>query len=234
MPVERSIALGEARFLTFDCYGTLIDWESGLRNAFRRALPTATPQRLAAVFDRYLEVEAQVESESYRSYREVVAEAGRRVAGSLDLEIPPAAAGALADSVGDWQPFPDTCAALQTLKRRCRLGILSNVDRDLFARTAARLGIEFDAVITAQDVQSYKPAHGHFARFAAAHGRDGWIHVAQSQFHDGVPARQLGIPFVWINRRGERRIGEVSPVAEFPDLRTFAATLAPPASEPRP
>jgi len=217
--------LAQARFLTFDCYGTLIDWETGLRQAFRRAMPAASPDELAAAFDRYLAAEAQVEAEAYQSYRRVVAAAAGRVAESLNVELPPKAAADIAQSVGDWLPFPDTCDALRVLRRSCRVGILSNVDRDLFARTAIHLGLAFDAVITAEDVASYKPAHGHFERFASLHGRQGWVHVAQSQFHDGGPARELDIPFVWINRRGESRIDEASPVAEYPDLRTFAAAL---------
>ncbi len=135
-------------------------------------------------------------------------------------------ATAVADSVGRWRPFPDTNAALVALKRRFKLGVLSNVDRDLFARTAEQFEVAFDFVVTAEDVRSYKPALPHFERFLDTfNGRDGGLHVAQSQYHDGVPAAQLGIPFVWINRRREQRRKDVRPVAEYPDLASFVEAV---------
>lgn len=213
--------LASVRALTFDCYGTLIDWETGLREAIRSAFPSVAPNPLALFFDAYLRHEMAVEAGPYRIYRDVVAEAAERAAAELGLALPCQAAHRLGASVGTWPPFPDTRKALRLLRQRCRLGILSNVDRDLFAETARRLGVEFDFVVTAEEVKSYKPAHPHFywgrvlvdrlpgfgdagSELARAGAPDGWVHVAQSLLHDGVPARELGLPFVWINRRGKK------------------------------
>lgn len=235
--------LVSARVLTFDCYGTLIDWETGLREAIRSAFPSAAPNPLALFFDAYLRHEMAVEAGPFRIYRNVVAEAAERAAAELGLALPRQAAHRLGASVGTWPPFPDTREALQSLRHRCRLGILSNVDRDLFAETAKHLGVEFDFVATAEDVNSYKPAHPHFdlgrvlvdrlpgfgdagSEPIRAGTPDGWAHVAQSLLHDGVPARELGLPFVWINRRGEKNRTQVEPIAEFPDLISLARCMA--------
>lgn len=216
-----------ARTLTFDCYGTLIDWDTGLRDAFRTHLTGGRNERLDEVFARYLAAEPGIQAGPYRQYRDVVAEAARQTGETMGLTVTPTQAAAVAESVGSWPPFPDTREALASLKQRFRLGILSNVDRDLFARTAGLLGVDFDFVVTAEDVCAYKPAAAHFLRFMEIHpGREGWLHVAQSRFHDGVPAAELGVPFVWINRRGERGADHARPVAEFADLASLARVAA--------
>ncbi len=150
--------------ITFDCYGTLIDWDSGITSAFRDA---ALTDGLDLDGDRVLEVyhavEPTVQTEEYRSYRDVLADTARRCAERLDWLLPADRSGFLAESLGNWTPFTDTNKALERLHGLgYRLGILSNIDDDLFAATTRHFTVEFDLVITAQQVRSYKPAHGHF------------------------------------------------------------------------
>ncbi len=234
--MERGIlpAMGEAsdifaatKTLTFDCYGTLIDWEAGLKSALAGLFgEAALDGRATEVFDAYVEAEAAVEEEAYRPYREVLAEAARRVATLFDLAAPTDPDGFMAGHLKDWPPFQDTNAALKRLAAICRLGILSNIDRDLLDATMRHLEVPFDFTVTAEDVRAYKPAHLHFLRFLNAHGgREGGLHVAQSLFHDGVPAAQLDLPFVWINRRGQAPPSGsdgARPIAIYPDLAAFA------------
>ena len=206
--------------ITFDCYGTLIDWDSGITGAFRDA---ALTDGLDLDGDRVLEVyhavEPTVQTEGYRSYRDVLADTARRCAERLDWLLPADRSGFLAESLGNWTPFTDTNKALERLHGLgYRLGILSNIDDDLFAATTRHFTVEFDLVITAQQVRSYKPAHGHFE--AARQGVSGrrWLHAAQSYYHDVVPARTLDIPVVWINRRGDAPLGKTVPNAEVDSL----------------
>ena len=206
--------------ITFDCYGTLIDWDSGITGAFRDA---ALTDGLDLDSDRVLEVyhavEPTVQTEGYRSYRDVLADTARRCAERLDWLLPADRSGFLAESLGNWTPFTDTNKALERLHGLgYRLGILSNIDDDLFAATTRHFTVEFDLVITAQQVRSYKPAHGHFE--AARQGVSGrrWLHAAQSYYHDVVPARTLDIPVVWINRRGDPPLGKTVPNAEVDSL----------------
>jgi len=191
--------------ITFDCYGTLIDWERGIADAFQREA-ARVGKRLddAAIIAAYHREEPAVEFESYRAYSDVLTKTARRVAGRLGLQIAPERAAFLVESLANWQPFPDTNAALERLVKRYRLGILSNVDDDLLEATRRHFSVRFDLIITAEQVGSYKPAHGHFieARWRAAGAR--WLHAAQSYFHDVVPARALEIPVAWVNRKHEK------------------------------
>jgi Predicted hydrolase (HAD superfamily) len=214
-------------FVTFDCYGTLIDWRSGIATAFS-GLPRFREQSLTAeaILDAYAEAERQVEEEGYRSYREVLTEASRRTARLLGVAIPPEKTSFLADSLPDWLPFPDTNAALESLRAKgVRLGILSNVDNDLLAATQTHFTVPFDLIMTAQQLRSYKPGPAHFLTARAAIGEARWIHAAQSNRHDIVPANALGIPTAWINRHGARPLTGGIPTHEFPDLRMFAAFM---------
>ena len=191
--------------ITFDCYGTLIDWETGIREAFVRA---AARDRVAldpaAVLRAYAELEPVVEAEIYRSYREVLTETARRVAAELGWRLTVERASFLAESLRDWHPFGDTNPALERLAARgYRLGILSNVDDDLLAATLRHFTVRFDLLVTAQQVRSYKPAPGHFLTTRQRIGGSRWLHAAQSYFHDVAPARALGIPVTWINRKLE-------------------------------
>jgi 2-haloalkanoic acid dehalogenase type II len=214
--------------ITFDCYGTLIDWETGISAAF---LETARADGLAlereAVLRTYAELEPAVEAETYRRYREVLAETARRVAARLGWPLAPERAAFLADSLPLWPPFPDTNPSLERLAAAgYRLGILSNVDDDLLAGTLGHFRVPFDLIITAQQVGSYKPAHGHFLTARERIGEQRWLHAAQSHFHDVLPCRALGIPVAWINRKheaapeGERPTRELSTLAELVDWLT--------------
>jgi len=191
--------------ITFDCFGTLIDWEQGIVAAFQREAARAGKAiDRAAIIAAYHSEEPAVEFESYRPYRDVLTKTARRVAARLGLEIAPERAAFLVESLPDWQPFADTNAALERLVKRYRLGILSNVDDDLLEATRKHFSVRFDLIITAEQVGSYKPAHGHFveAQWRAAGAR--WLHAAQSYFHDVVPARALEIPVAWVNRKHEK------------------------------
>jgi 2-haloalkanoic acid dehalogenase type II len=216
-----------ARFdwITFDCYGTLIDWELGISLAFAQ---TAARQResldVAAVLKAYADVEPLVEAGPYRRYREVLAATAVRVAKRLGWAELDERAAFLAESLPSWPPFPDTNPALRRLAGAgVRLGILSNVDDDLLAGTRRHLEVPFDLIVTAEQVRSYKPAHGHFT---AARTRlpDGalWLHAAQSYFHDVVPCLEMGVPVAWINRKGQDAGAGGPPNHEFRDLTALA------------
>jgi len=206
--------------LSFDCYGTLIDWEAGIAGAFltaaRREGVTLDP---GAVLAAYAEIEPAVEAKAYRPYREVLAEAAVEVARRLGWRINLPTAQFLPESLPRWKPFPDTGAALEALASAgYSLGILSNVDDDLLAGTQLYLPVGFDLLVTAQQVGSYKPAPGHFLEARRRLAGRRWLHAAQSYFHDVEPAAALGIPVVWINRKGERPTGAARPIGEVPDL----------------
>ena len=217
------IDFGAYDALTFDVYGTLIDWETGIATALRRAGATGTDDELLETFARH---EAELEAGPYMTYREVLAEAGRRV-GASDVD-------AFAGSVGDWPAFEDSAEALAALKDRFRLGVITNCDDNLFALSNRRLGVDFDWVITAQQAGGYKPRLENF-RYAFERidvPRERILHVAQSLFHDHVPAKALGMTTVWIDRRqGREGFGATPPAEAEPDLvvgdmRTFAQLAA--------
>lgn len=215
--------------LTFDCYGTLIDWERGIGDAFRAAAAASgfaldVGMALAA----YHEIEPRVEAEAFRSYRAVLTETARRVARRLGWPLAEERAGFLAESLPGWPPFPDTNAALGRLRQGgYRLGILSNVDDDLLAGTRRHFTTAFDPelIVTAQQVGSYKPAPGHFETARQRIAGRPWLHVAQSLFHDVAAARALGIPVVWINRKGEVAAGGSGAEREFRSLADCADWL---------
>jgi 2-haloalkanoic acid dehalogenase type II len=215
--------------VTFDCYGTLIDWESGIREAFSAAaLAARRSVDLEAVVKLYVEVEAGVEAEAYRSYRAVLTETARRVAARLGWLLPEARAAFLAESLPSWRPFPDTNGALRRLDGAgYRLGILSNVDDDLLAWTRRHLAAFFEIVVTAEQVRSYKPAPGHFVAARELIAGQRWLHAAQSYYHDVVPARKLGIAVAWVNRKGEAAPGGEKPDRELRSLTELADWLAP-------
>jgi 2-haloalkanoic acid dehalogenase type II len=219
----------EYAVVTFDCYGTLIDWAHGIRSAFAAtAAALGAPVDLDRALALYEEIEPVVQAESFRSYREVLAESARRVAARLGWPLPQARAGFLAESLPAWPPFPDTNIALRRLDAAgYRLGILSNVDDDLLAWTRRHLAAFFEIVVTAEQVGSYKPAPGHFTTARGLIGGQPWLHAAQSYFHDVVPARALGIPVAWINRKAERAPDGGKPDLEFPTLVGLADRLAP-------
>ena len=189
--------------ITFDCYGTLIDWESGIKAAFYdEAAIDGIELDGNQIIAAYSSEEPAVEAEPYRPYREVLAQTARRVAVNLGWELKPERAGFLAASLYDWKPFADTNTALERLARHFELGILSNIDDDLLAATRRHFTVDFDFIVTAQQVKSYKPGQSHFTEALSRAGSRRLIHAAQSYFHDVVPATRLGIPVVWVNRSG--------------------------------
>jgi 2-haloalkanoic acid dehalogenase type II len=215
--------------ITFDCYGTLIDWEGGIRAAFQEAAArdgfALDPARALAA---YADIEPVVEAEAYRSYHAVLTETAARVAKRLGWSLASDRAVFLPGSLPGWQPFPDTNPALERLAAAgYRLGILSNVDDDLLAGTRRHLRVPFEPVVTAQQVGAYKPARNHFLTARRAIGDRRWLHAAQSYFHDIVPARALGIPVAWINRKREQPLDGGRPDRELADLTGLADWLAP-------
>jgi len=227
-----------ARFkvLTFDCYGTLVDWESGLLGALRPILQKygkSIPD--AELLQIYGELEGQEEAEEYRPYRHILEKIVRRLGRRLGFSPSAQEVASLAESIRDWPPFPDTVEALRRLKTRYKLVILSNIDDDLFAHTARRLEVRFDQVITAQQCRSYKPSLNNFrtAIERIGLGPEAILHCAESRRHDIAPARQLGLANVWVNRHATRPgpsasgKGAAVPDLEVPDLKTLADLAVP-------
>ena len=216
--------------VTFDCYGTLVDWREGIASAFASAAAAdGVVLDRQAVLEAYAAIEPVVEHEAYRRYRDVLAETARRVAARLGWPLAPDRARFLPDSLPGWRPFPDTNAALARLAAAgYRLGILSNVDDELLAGTRRHLDVDFDVIVTAQQVGAYKPAGNHFETARARIGGGRWLHAAQSYFHDVAPAVRHGIPVAWINRHGDRPTGHERAERELRDLTELADWLAPP------
>ena len=211
------------RWATFDCYGTLIDWNLGIRTELERVFGVEAAPRLLL---RYHELEPKIEAEEYRTYREVLRLALEELLREEGLQLPEGEARTLADSLPDWPPFPEVPDALAELRNRgWMLAILSNSDRDLIAASQKQLGVPIDLAIVAEDVHSYKPGHAHWDRFfeATTADRDSHVHVAASLFHDIAPARELGLKNVWINRLGEQP--EPQPDRELSDLSSLPDTL---------
>ena len=209
------------RWATFDCYGTLIDWNGGIRRVLADVFGEGSSDRL---LHRYHELEPELEADGELTYREVLTRALERLAEEegAALDEP----DALAQSLPSWEPFPEVPAALEEARGRgWRLAILSNTDPDFIAASKERLGVPFDKTVVASEIGSYKPAHGHWDEFFRRTGadRERHVHVAASLFHDIAPANELGMPSVWINRQGERPGPQ--PDRELPDLRGLADTL---------
>ena len=192
------------RWATFDCYGTLVDWNGGIRAELEKLFGTERAEELLA---RFHEVEPEIQAANPgASYREVLTIALERLAAETGLTLPEGDASALARSLPSWPIFEDVCPGLTEARSRgWRLGILSNTDRDLIDASIEALGVPFEASIVAGEIGSYKPAHRHWEVFYEQTGADpaGHVHVAQSLFHDIAPAAELGIPSIWINRLGE-------------------------------
>ncbi len=216
----------DIELITFDCYGTLIDWAAGMRMAFAR-VPALARLDADQIIDAYIRTEASIEQQGYQTYREIQALTLRALAINYCFPLTNGEAYILADTLPHWPPFADTNDALRRLKSRYRLGVLSNIDRDLFARTQTHFAAAFDLVVTAEDVRSYKPGHLHFMRMLeqTRGGRDVVLHVAQSLYHDGRPASELRLPFAWINRYGDDRAADVPMLGEFASLADLADAL---------
>jgi 2-haloacid dehalogenase len=205
------------RWASFDCYGTLIDWDGGVRAELARVFGE---DRAGELLVRYHEVEPPLQSDGTRSYRDVLTESMRQ------LGAPPGQEHTLADSLPGWRAFPEVRRALEELRRRgWKLAILSNTDDDFIAASQVHIGVPFDEVVVAQEIGSYKPAHKHWEEFftRTRASREGHVHVGASLFHDIEPTNVLGLRSVWINRTGES--ATVQPTRELTDLFALPETL---------
>ena len=220
--------------LTFDCYGTLINWEEGILSALRPLLMAHNCSLSDDdLLERFARLETAAETGAYRPYREVLRDVVTGFASECHFTPTALERDCLAASLAHWPPFADSVAALRALKTRYKLAILSNIDDDLFAHSARQLQVAFDCVITAQQVQSYKPSPRHFtvALERLAVPKAHILHIAQSLYHDITPATQFGLATVWVNRRHGRPSAGATPPAqarpdlEVPDLRTLVAMM---------
>jgi 2-haloalkanoic acid dehalogenase type II len=203
------------RWVAFDCYGTLIDWNGGIRRQLARVFGE---ERADELLERYHELEPELEADGSRSYREVLTEAMRRLGAPVGEEE------ALAQSLPSWQPFPEVPQALAEARERgWQLGILSNTDREFIDASMQLLGAPFELAIVASEIGSYKPGLNHWRAFEERIGRLPDVHVAASLFHDIRPANELGLPSVWINRLGEKP--GPRPTIEQPTLTGLADSL---------
>jgi 2-haloacid dehalogenase len=219
------------QLLSFDCYGTLIDWETGIFSALRPILATHGKNVSDRVLlETYAELEAQAERGEFRNYRDVLQSVVQGFGERLGFKPTAPEIHSLPESVAQWRPFSDTVAALRKLKTRHRLAVISNVDDDLFAASALQFGVAFDHVITAQQARCYKPCREIFQmaleRFGL--GLDRVLHVGQSIYHDVIPAKALGIACVWVNRpsprpnAGAAKAASGKPDLEIPNLKSLA------------
>ena len=211
--------------LTFDCYGTLIDWETGLLTALGEHVGPSE-----AVLEAFARHEAALEAGPYRTYKEVLEGCLRGLGEEFGFPVSDDAARAFGQSVRDWPAFPDSAASLQRLKQHFKLAVITNCDDDLFAASNAKLGVDFDWIITAEQARGYKPRPENFEFAFERIGlpRERILHVAQSLYHDHVPAKALGLTTVWIDRRGDRAgagatlPADAQPDLTLPDLKSLA------------
>ena len=216
--------------MTFDCYGTLIDWETGIRNAFHRAMSqTGASQGLESkAFGLFEEEERRVEREKpHMLYRDVLAKTSLNVARKIGWKLSESQSNFLVKELPTWTPFMDTNPSLEKLSRKYTLGILSNVDNDLLAGTLKHFTGPFEIIVTAENVRSYKPAPAHFEEARKIIGERSWVHVAASRYHDIEPVVRFGIRAVWVNRKKTRSTSHYSEaeVWEVNDLDQLARRL---------
>jgi 2-haloacid dehalogenase len=229
-PQAQKLDFSRFTTISFDCYGTLIDWEAGLLPRLRELLSIhgkSMPD--SNILALYGEFEADAEKGEYQSYRAVLQSVVQKFGDHCGFRASPGELRSVYESIPSWKPFPDTVSALQELCQRYRLAVISNIDTDLFEETRKHLGVEFEAVITAQQAHSYKPALKNFQLAMQALGVEAGalLHAGQSIYHDVIPAQSLGISSVWVNRRSARPgVGAVRSAVGRPDLEvTDLATL---------
>ena len=215
-------------FVTFDVYGTLIDWETGIFDAFTREAQrdgfTIERDELIALFH---EIEREIQAGSYELYAEVLRRTAVEIARRLDWPLEPSRSGFLPDSVQRWTPFKETNTQLDKTAKKFKVGLLSNIDDKLLGQTRRHIPIDFDLVVTAQQVRSYKPDPAHFTECARrVGGKKGWVHVASSYYHDVEPCLKARVPVIWVNRKKETlEAGQRKPTAEVHNLREAAKLL---------
>ncbi len=228
------ISFNKFKVLAFDCYGTLIDWESGILSALK---PVLKKHKIRIgnkqILELYAELESKAEKGRYIPYKNVLREVMRGISKNLGFEPSSSELNCLVDSLKNWKPFPDTVEALQKLKKRFKPVIISNIDDDLFAFSAKHLKVKFDYIITAKQVKSYKPSLNNFKTAIKRIGVSSKeiLHVAQSIYHDIIPAKKAGLATVWVNRRkGKKGFGATLPARskpnlEVPDLKTLVSFI---------
>ncbi|HEX2358413.1 MAG TPA: HAD family hydrolase [Solirubrobacterales bacterium] len=219
--------LKDIQWVTSDCYGTLIDWEKGITDAFNREAErdglTIDDQ---ALLTHFFKVQAQIMAGSYELYAEVLRRAAVTVAEEIGWTIEPSRAQFLPDSVASWPPFREANAALDRLKERYEIGIISNIDDKLLGISRRHLRTDLDLVVTAQQVRSYKPDPTHFRECARRiGGKKGWVHLASAYEADVAPCLKMNVPVIWVNRHGEKLEGRKAPDATVRNIREAAAKL---------
>ena len=217
MPIPKNVT-----FVTFDVYGTLIDWETGIYEAFaKEAERDGFEIDRAVLIPLFHEISREIESGSYELYAEVLRRTAMEIAKRIQWPLEPSRSGFLPDSVQRWKPFRETNPQLQKLAKKYKLGLLSNIDDKLLGQTRRHIPIDFDLVVTAQQVRSYKPDPAHFAECERRiGGKKGWVHVAASYYYDIEPCLKRKIPVIWVNRAKETlESNQKKPEAEAKDLR---------------
>ena len=224
MPLPK---LKEIKTVTTDCYGTLIDWEKGLLESFRKeAQRDSISLDEQAFLARFMEVQAEIMSGSYELYAEVLRRAVVKVAGEIGWELEPSRAQFAPDAVSRWQPFREANAAMDRLGNRYDVGIVSNIDDKLLGVSRRHLRTQLDIVVTAQQVRSYKPDEAHFKECARRLGsKKGWVHIGSGYDTDIAPLVKMKVPVIWVNRHGEKLEGRAKPTAEVKTFRDAAARL---------
>jgi 2-haloacid dehalogenase len=226
MPIPKNVT-----FVTFDVYGTLIDRDTGIYEAFsKEAARDGVELDRAELLANFREISREIEGGSYELYAEVLRRTAIAVAERMDWRLEPSRSGFLPDSVQKWKPFRETNTQLAKLAKKYKLGLLSNIDDKLLGQTRRHIPIDFDLVVTAQQVRSYKPDPAHFTECARRMGgKRGWVHVAASHYHDVVPCVKQRVPVIWVNRNKETLdSSQRKPTAEVPNLREAAKLLGAP------
>jgi 2-haloacid dehalogenase len=222
------------QIISFDCYGTLIDWETGILRAVKPILNNHNVRLTDdTILESYGQIEAELEAGPYRPYKEILREVMIRLGVQYGIVLDRTEHDVIAMSLPSWPPFHDTVASLKALKSKYRLAIISNIDDDLFAGTNRLLGVKFDYIVTAAQVRAYKPSMRVFERAQDVFGcpKESWLHTAQSLYHDHVPAKAFGLSTIWIDRRQGRPSGGATPEAvaspdlTFPDLASLVREL---------
>ena len=216
------INFNKFKVLTFDCYGTLIDWENGILSALK---PVLKKHKIRIgdkqILELYAELESKTEKGKHILYKNVLREVMQDISNRLGFKPSSSELNCLVDSLKNWEPFPDTVKALRKLKKRFKLAIISNIDDDLFTFSAKHLKVKFDYIITAKQAKSYKPSLNNF-KFAIKKicmPTENILHVAQSIYHDIIPAKKVGLATVWVNRRkGKKGFGATPPARSSPNL----------------